>query len=177
MTVLVTQRLRLEPMCDAHLDGLYAINSDPAVMRYITGKPDTREQTQAMIDTVRARWIAFGFSWWSFIERETGQLIGAGCVQHLGRDSANPLELGWRLRQDKWRQGFASEAAARMAGFAFDTLAGELVCAVCAPENRDSARVMEKLGMHYKGHEIWYERDTAVYQITRAQWYARHTPA
>jgi RimJ/RimL family protein N-acetyltransferase len=107
------------------------------------------------------------------IERATGQLIGAGAVQHLGRDPANPLELGWRLRQDKWGQGFASEAAQRMAEFAFDTLDGELLCAVCWPENRNSARVMEKLGMRYKGQEVWYERDTSVYQITRDEWYAR----
>jgi RimJ/RimL family protein N-acetyltransferase len=173
MTVLTTPRLRLEPMNDAHFDALHAMNSDPAVMRYITGQPETPEQTQEMIERVKARWIEYGFSWWCLIERETGQLIGAGAVQHLGRDPANPLELGWRLRQDKWGQGFASEAAQRMAEFAFDTLDGELLCAVCWPENRNSARVMEKLGMRYKGQEVWYERDTSVYQITRDEWYAR----
>jgi RimJ/RimL family protein N-acetyltransferase len=160
-------------MNDAHFDALHAMNSDPAVMRYITGQPETPEQTQEMIERVKARWIEYGFSWWCLIERETGQLIGAGAVQHLGRDPANPLELGWRLRQDKWGQGFASEAAQRMAEFAFDTLDGELLCAVCWPENRNSARVMEKLGMRYKGQEVWYERDTSVYQITRDEWYAR----
>lgn len=173
MTVLTTTRLRLEPMSDAHLDGLFAMNSDPAVMRYITGQPETREQTQAMIERVKARWVKQGFSWWSMFERETGQLIGAGGVQHLGWDPANPLELGWRLRQDRWGQGFASEAAQCMAQYAFEALEGELVCAICWPENRASARVMEKLGMRYKGQETWHERDSAVYQITRAEWYAR----
>src|SRR6218665_282462 len=36
MTVLTTARLRLEPCEDRHLAGLHAMNSDPAVMRYIT---------------------------------------------------------------------------------------------------------------------------------------------
>ncbi len=171
MTVLMTPRLRLEPITGAHFDGLFALNSDPAVMRYITGKPDTRDDTLAMIERVKARWSEFGFSWWSFIEQHTGELIGAGCIQHLGRDPENPLEIGWRLRVDKWGQGFASEAARSMAGFAFDTLDADLLCAVCQPENRASSRVMERLGMRYKGEEVWYDMNTSVYEITRAEWF------
>ncbi|MFZ6816083.1 GNAT family N-acetyltransferase [Undibacterium sp. Rencai35W] len=173
MTILTTQRLRLEPMTDAHADGLFAMNSDPEVMRYITGKADTRDDTLAMIERVKARWLEFGFSWWSFVELESEQIIGAGCIQHLGRDPANPLEIGWRLRQDKWGQGFASEAAEVMASFAFDTLKGDLLCAVCHQDNKGSAHVMKKLGMQYRGIERWYEMDTAVYDMTRAVWAAR----
>eukprot|EP01137_Pigoraptor_chileana_P001627 Opistho-2@39522 len=102
MTILSTPRLRLEPMADAHFDQLHAINSDPAVMRYITGRPETPAQTREMIERVRARWVEWGFSWWSFFERETGEIIGAGCIQYLGRDPAHPHEIGWRLRRDKW---------------------------------------------------------------------------
>ena len=167
MTVLTTPRLRLEPLTDAHFDGLYALNSDPAVMRYITGRPDTPEETQLMIDKVKARWAAWGYSWWAFIERATGELIGAGCVQHLGRDAAQPHELGWRLRQDHWGQGYASEAARAMATFAFERLQAPLLCAVCDPANTASAKVMTRLGLRYRGLERWYDADMAVYQLTR----------
>ena len=63
MTTLTTARLRLEPMVDAHLDGLNAVNADPEVMRYISGKPETRAETQDMIARVQARWAQFGYSW------------------------------------------------------------------------------------------------------------------
>jgi len=177
MTILTTARLRLEPITDAHCDGLFAMNSDPAVMRYITGKPDTREDTLAMLERVKARWDDTGYSWWSFFDRHSGELIGAGTIQHLGRDRANPLEIGWRLRRDKWGQGYASEAAQAMASFAFDTLKADLLCAVCWPENRASARVMQRLGMRYKADETWYERTVAVYDITRDAWTAARAPA
>lgn len=173
MSLLHTQRLRLEPFNDEHLDGLFRLNSDPEVMRYITGKPETREETIAMIERIKARWIEFGFSWWSFIELKTNELIGAGCIQYLGRDPANPLEIGWRLRQDKWGQGFASEAAQRMAAFAFDQIGGDSLFAVCDQENIGSANVMKKLGMHYRGIERWNEIDVATYAISRADWNAR----
>jgi hypothetical protein len=30
---------------------------------------------------------------------------------------------------------------------------------------------MERLGMHYKGDEVWYDMNTSVYEITRAEWF------
>ncbi|MEO6918806.1 MAG: GNAT family N-acetyltransferase [Collimonas sp.] len=170
MTILTTQRLRLEPFKDSHLEGLNAINRDPEVMRYITGKPETLEDTAASIARVKLRWAEWGFSWWSFIELETNEIIGSGCIQYLGRDTENPLEIGWRLRQDKWRQGFASEAARKMASFAFETIGADLLCAVCHQENTGSALVMQRLGMRFRGIERWYEMDTAAYMMTRSDW-------
>jgi len=170
MTILTTARLRLEPMTDRHLEGLYRLNSDMEVMRYISGKSETIEETLYMIERVKARWAEIGFSWWSFIEIDTEDLIGAGCIQYLGRDPKNPLEIGWRLRKDKWGQGYASEAAKTMAGFAFDDLKAESLCAICMPENTASSHVMEKLGMNYRGIERWHEKDVATYSIDRARW-------
>lgn len=170
MTILTTPRLRLEPFDDAHLEGLFRMNSDPDVMRYITGKPETREQTRAVIERVKGKWAEVGFSWWSLIEIASGDIIGAGGVQHLGRDNTNPLEVGWRLRKDKWHQGFASEAARCMAAFAFDTLDAASLHAVCDPENIASARVMQRLGMTYRGIERWYDMNCWTFVITRAEW-------
>lgn len=169
-TTLTTPRLRLEPFNDTHFEGLFKLNSDPQVMRFITGKPDTRDDTVAMLERNKARWIESGFSWWSFIELKTNELIGAGYIQHLERKTSNPVELGWRLRPDKWHQGFASEAAHGMATFAFDEIGINALCAICHQDNQDSARVMKKLGMSYRGMEEWYEMDTLVYEITSSAW-------
>lgn len=175
MTTLLTPRLRLEPMTDAHLQGLFEMNRDPEVMRYITGKPDTIEDTQAMIDRVKARWAEWGYSWWTFIERDGGMIVGAGCVQHLGRDRANPHELGWRLRRDRWDRGYASEAARRMAAFAIDDLGAPQLVAFCDADNTGSAHVMTKLGMRFRAMERWYDFDGALYGMTADEW--RASPA
>jgi RimJ/RimL family protein N-acetyltransferase len=175
MPILTTQRLRLEPFNDTHLEGLFILNSDPQVMRYITGKPDTREETMAGIARIKARWVSLGYSWWSFIELETNEIIGAGCIQHLGQDPVNPLEIGWRLRSDKWQQGFASEAANKMAAYAFDTLGADLLCAICDQENTASSHVMKKLGMHFRGIERWHDMDNAVYEMSAGDWKSRTT--
>jgi RimJ/RimL family protein N-acetyltransferase len=135
MPILDSARLRFEPMQDAHYDGLRRLNSDPLVMRFISGQPETPDDTHAAIARVKARWETLGYAWWSLIERDSGELIGAGCIQHLGHDTSNPHEIGWRLRPDRWGQGYAIEAAERMARFAFDDLGVPLLCAICDPEN------------------------------------------
>jgi len=170
MTILNTARLRLEPLDDRHFDGLYAINRIPEVMRYLTGKPDTPEQTTAMIERTKAQWAQHGYSWWALIEQEGGDMIGLGCIQNIERNPVNPLEIGWRLRPDKWGKGYASEAAREMTRFAFETLDAQLLCAVCHQENGDSAAVMKRLGMSFISIEHWYEMDVAVYGMSRAKW-------
>lgn len=64
-----------------------------------------------------------------------------------------------------------------MAAFAFGTVEAPLLCAVCHTENPASAKVMQRLGLRYRGVERWYEMDTAVYEMTRADWLrARASP-
>ncbi len=172
MTILTTARLRLEPFDERHFDGIRAINSNPDVMRYITGRPETPQETHAVIARTAANWAGLGYSWWVWIEQSSGAIIGSGCVQNIERDLANPLELGWRLLPDKQGLGYATEAAREMARFAFETLNTPVLYAVCDPANAASAKVMQRLGMHYRGIERWYARDTSAYSITREEWLA-----
>lgn len=177
MSTLFTPRLRLEPMRPEHLIGLNRLNSDPEVMRYLTGRPETMEETADIIDRVMVRWAEWGCSWWSLIELDSDDLIGAGCVQYLDKDPTNPHEIGWRLRTDRWGRGLASEAAQRMARFAFEDLHVPLLRAVCQLENTASARVMQRLGMQYCGIEHWYRMDCHAYEMTAAQWQSLQSTA
>jgi RimJ/RimL family protein N-acetyltransferase len=175
MTVLTTTRLRLEPCHEGHLDGLNAINSDAEVMRYLSGRPEARDETAAMIQRVARRWAEVGYSWWSFVELGTEEIVGAGCIQNLPKDAADPdracrLEIGWRLRRDRWRQGLASEAASAMAEFAFRVLGSDRLYAVCNPRNTASEAVMKRLGMRCRGIEQWYAMDVTTYEVTRPEW-------
>lgn len=179
MTLLTTSRLRLEPFAEGHLAGLNRMNADPEVMRYLSdGQPETLDETRAVIERVMTRWREVGYSWWSLIERETGDIVGAGAIQNLRReatplpDLACPLEIGWRLRRDRWGQGFAVEAARSMADFAFKSLNAPELLAVCHPDNAASAAVMKRLGMAEAGLQRWYGRDLLTYRIDAEQWRA-----
>jgi RimJ/RimL family protein N-acetyltransferase len=175
VTVLNTTRLRLEPFNDAHLDGLQAVNGNAEVMKYLARRTETREETASVIQRVQGHWAKHGYSWWAFVERATGEVVGAGCIQNLRREGLHPdptcpLEIGWRLRRDRWHQGLALEAAIAMADFAFRGLNAETLYAVCNPENSASEAVMKRLGMRYRGVEKWYATDLTTYEMTRSEW-------
>ncbi len=141
-------------------------------MRYITGRPESRADTRAMIERVKARWAKWGYSWWTVTELRSGEVVGAGCIQNLRREGSEPdrdcpLEIGWRVRRDKWGQGIATEAARAMADFAFTQLGAQVLYAVCHPENGASIAVMLKLGMRFRGIENWYAQRVATYELER----------
>ncbi len=156
------------------------MNAKPEVMRYISGQPETREQTAAAIARVKRCWAAWGTSWWAFVDPNSGRVVGAGCIQYIRSEAdipadleslrSNPLEIGWRLHPDFWGQGFASEAALRMAAYAFDELGAAELIAVRNADNAASGRVMDRLGMQYRGVERWYGKLLPTHALSQDDW-------
>lgn len=184
MTLLHTTRLRLEPFAESHLDGLNEMNRHPDVARFLSGQPETTEQTASAIARVQRCWAAWGTGWWAFIEPQSRRVAGAGCIQYLRLEAAmpqdldslrtNPMEVGWRLHPDFWGQGLATEAASRMVAFAFQRFPITEILAVRHPDNAASARVMARLHMHYRGLEPWYGGMVATHVLSRDTWQRAH---
>jgi RimJ/RimL family protein N-acetyltransferase len=170
MTILTTERLRLEPFKNSHFEELYYLNSDIKVMQYITGRIVTLEETIEHMELVKKNWANLGFSSWSIIDKETNEFVGTGGIQHIEFNPENPLEIGWRLKTSKWKRGYASEAALAMTKFIFETADIVNLYALCHQENTPSERVMRRIGMRYHGIQRWYNLDVSVYKLTK-QWY------
>jgi RimJ/RimL family protein N-acetyltransferase len=153
------------------------LNVEP-VMRWLGGVR-TPEQQSA---TVRERFIAWqeerGFTFWAVERKADGELLGF-CGLKIGDDSGSPvegeLEIGWRLREDSWGQGYAKEAAMASLDFAFGPLAAPRVVALTVIGNEASWGLMERLGMtrrpdlDYEGPE-WAQGPVIVYRIERQEW-------
>ena len=173
MPLLVTPRLRLEPIKNSHLEELYCLNKDINVMKYISGRVISLDETIEHMEMVKKNWADLGYSSWSFFDRETNEFVGAGGVQHISFQLENPVEIGWRLKPAKWRQGYATEAARCMMKFVFEYTDLDCLSALCHQENRKSENVMRRLGMGYSGIEHWYDLDVIVYNIRRSQFLER----
>lgn len=77
-----------------------------------------------------------------------GGLVG-GCGLHT-RSGPGSRELGYWLRAARWGQGLATELGAALTRVAFEVDEIERVDLRCAPDNRRSARVAEKLGFRHE---------------------------
>lgn len=159
---LETEHLLLAEFDDGHADALWALDSDPAVMRYIG--PHRLADVDAyakLIRTWRERYYEQlpGFGFWAAHEKETLAFAGWFHLRpaHLYRyakevDYAEgDHDLGYRLHRVFWGQGWATEGSRALVRHAFDTMQVPRVVAVALQENAPSIRVMAKLGMHRVG--------------------------
>jgi RimJ/RimL family protein N-acetyltransferase len=176
--IIETDRLRLRDWREADIEPFIRhLNVEP-VMRWLAGVR-TREQQEA---TVRERFMAWqerlGFTFWVVERKEDEALLGF-CGLKMADDPGSPVEgeyeIGWRLREDAWGQGYAKEAAAASLDFAFGPLGAERVVALTVEGNKPSWGLMLRLGMTRRPDldydtAQWAEGMVIVYEIRREQW-------
>ncbi|MCO5175446.1 MAG: GNAT family N-acetyltransferase [Thermomicrobiales bacterium] len=145
---LETDRLILRRFTEDDLDLLVQLDSDPVVMRYISGGPATpREAIEQVILPAWLRHYERGndLGFWAAIEKDTGDFLG--WFHFRATDEDDVVELGYRLRQSAWGKGYATEGSQALIDRGFRDLGIQRVVASTYQDNAGSRRVMEKVGM------------------------------
>ncbi|MFB7502017.1 GNAT family N-acetyltransferase [Streptomyces broussonetiae] len=150
-TYLETERLALRRFTADDADLLIELDSDPAVMRYLTGGIPTAPQL------VRERYlpnILAGYEKWggdlglfAAHEKDGGSFIGWFILRPEPQGPLDEVELGYRLRQAAWGKGYATEGSRALLGKAFTELGVRMVWAETMSVNHGSRNIMEKLDM------------------------------
>ncbi|MCD0485871.1 GNAT family N-acetyltransferase [Streptacidiphilus sp. ASG 303] len=145
------QRLVLRRFTADDAELLIELDSDPAVMRYLTGGEATAPET------VRERHLPFiiaGYERWggdlglfAAHERDSGGFIGWFCLRPGPDGPRDEAELGYRLRRAAWGNGYATEVSQALLHKGFTALGVRMVWAETMAVNRGSRKVVEKLGM------------------------------
>ena len=145
-----TERLILRDWREADIEPFIRHTNTPAVMRWLGGVW-TRDEAENALRGRLMRWQAErGFTFWAVERKSDGELLGF-CGLKLADTPGTAIEgmyeIGWRLREDAWGQGYAKEAAIASLVHAFDTLGAQRVVAITFPQNEASWGLMERLGM------------------------------
>jgi RimJ/RimL family protein N-acetyltransferase len=75
-----------------------------------------------------------------------------GCIGLTLKLEFENAELGYWIGEEHWNNGFATEAAAALVKYAFDTLGLHKIFAHYFSDNGASGRVLEKIGMVQEGY-------------------------
>jgi RimJ/RimL family protein N-acetyltransferase len=181
--VLETDRLCLRRFTAGDAALLEELDSDPAVMRFITGGRATpRDEIEREI---LPAWLAWyedgeGYGFWAALERATGAFVGWFHLRPRAGERPSEPELGYRLRAAAWGKGYATEGSRALIDRAFGVLGAERVTAETMAVNAASRRVMEKAGMRYVRtfHQEWPdaidgdEHGDVEYALSRDEWLA-----
>lgn len=158
--VLHTPRLHLQPLGPHHVAALHPIWGDPEVIWW--GHHRDPGETAAFVEQVLRRERPPGSGWWIVLDRDGHDAVGDVALQPVPRPTGE-MELGWHLARRHWGHGYATEAARRLVGFAFEMLGLDLLIADIAPHNTASNAVAERLGMTQRSGEI--ERGGVVHRV------------
>src|SRR5512139_279228 len=118
--LLESARLRLRGFRDGDVDDLFAIHSDPRVMRYWSYPAWTqRWQAEDKLASIRRQLREDDVYIWAIADRGSDRLIGSTALFSLNREQGRG-EIGYSLHPDWQGRGLAREALGRALGFAFD---------------------------------------------------------
>lgn len=147
-----TPRLWLRALRADDSDDVYAYAANPRVAGGTAWDPHAnRGVSQTVVAEILRHYAGGAYFCWAIEEKRSRRVIGTcGFDDHWDlRDQR--ARLAYVLAQDYWGRGFMVEAARRVLLFGFEQLGLHRVTARCLADNRQSERVLQKLGMTYEG--------------------------
>lgn len=176
-TIARTKRLTLRTWKEGDEAAFRKHCNTKAVMRHLGGVQSTARLHEDVLWFGRC-FNRYGHTLWVVERSDDGEFLGfAGLDMLLASSGEVPenldgqVEVGWRLRQDAWGQGYATEAAAVSLEFGFRIRRIAHVISRAAADNAASIRIMEKLGMK-PSSEFEPSEGEVLYEINRKTWYA-----
>ena len=168
--IIETERLFLRKMKESDFDALYEVLADADIMQhypYTFDESRVRNWIQRNIE----RYRIFGFGLWAVCLKETGEMIGdCGLTMQLIDGEIKP-EIGYHIRSDKQRKGYAKEAAIAVRDWTFNNTPFQIIYSYMKYTNEPSVKTAISYGCkqvdEYKDDE---NEITKVFAISRDQW-------
>jgi len=167
MPVLETARLVLRPLTLEDEPALAAVFSDAETMRWYP-RPYSGPEVREWIERQMVRYPG-GIGLLGIVEKQTGMLIGDCGAVWQEVEGTTELEIAYHVNRERWNQGFASEAARAVMGYAFGRFDVERVVSMIRPENVQSRRVADKNGLTLDRVVFWRGYDHCIYERLRSR--------
>ena len=168
--IIETERLFLREMDENDFDALYEVLADADIMQhypYIFDEGRVRNWIQRNIE----RYRIFGFGLWAVCLKETGEMIGdCGLTLQLIDGRIKP-EIGYHIRANKQRNGYAKEAAIAVRDWTFNSTPFQIVYSYMKYTNEPSVKTAISYGCKQVDEYQDDENEiTKVFAISRDKW-------
>ena len=143
--------------------------SDSDVVRYISGKPSSAQQSWMRLLTYVGHWGLMDFGYWVVEENGSRKFVGEVGFADFKRGIDPSLdcvpEVGWALASDMQGRGFATEAVGAAVAWSDENRQWDRTICLIRTENVASLRLARKCGyaeirrFDYNGDEtLLFER-------------------
>lgn len=167
-----TERLLLRPWLLEDFDDYHAMWQEPAVARFITGEPLSREDSwRRMLGSV-GQWELMGFGFFALREKAGGSFVGAAGFHEMRRaltpSIEGTLEAGWALVASHHGKGYAREAMVAALAWAQHACPGREISCIIDPENHASLRLARTLGFERVTQTLYKDGPTVIFRMAAA---------
>lgn len=175
MIIFETDRLTIRKLRLDDSDCYFDMMSNPNVMNPIPRVVMSRSESDEHLKN-------FVFSYQSLIKRKVWAIQKKGENELIGlcallKNDENEDEIGYRLREKYWRNGFGTEIAKGLISFGFKFLKMEKITADVDTRNLNSVKILDKLMTSRK--EFFNEEDNCIdrrYETSKNDWnYSKRT--
>ena len=168
--MIETKRLLLREMTHDDFSALYQVLSDTDIMRYYPYTFD-ENRVKNWIERNIERYRILGFGLCAVCLKESGEVIGdCGLTMQLINGQIKP-EIGYHIRADKQRNGFAKEAAIAVRDWTFNNTPFNIVYSYMKHTNEPSVKTAISYGCKQVDEFSDDENEiTKVFAISRDEW-------
>lgn len=179
LPVLRAARVALRWLRPEDARDVFAVFSDPEVMRYWSSPPlQNLEAAAVLIRQIQALFASRALFQWGIALRPNDTIVGTCTLFHLDHTHRRG-EIGFAVGRGYWGQGLASEAVETLLRFAFEKLNLHRIEADVDPRNDRSLRLLERQGFQREGflrerYHVGAETpDTVFLGLLRREWTPR----
>ncbi len=144
--MIETERLFLREMNEDDYDALYSVLADSDIMQHYPYTFDEK-RVKSWIEKNVERYRVFGFGLWAVCLKETGEMIGDCGLTMQNINGTICPEIGYHIRHDCQRKGYAKEAASAVRDWAFESTPFRALYSYMKKENVASAATAQSIGM------------------------------
>jgi len=169
-----TERLLIRDLMDEDVHGMFALDSDAEVHKFLGNKPISKiEEAKKMIDFIKQQYLDYGIGRWAVVEKESGEFIGwSGFKYNTETLNArtNYYDIGYRLIKKYWGKGYASESAIASLNYGFTKLNYDEIVGIADVANIASNTILQKIGLIKRNEFIYDASPVNFYSLSKAEW-------
>jgi ribosomal-protein-alanine N-acetyltransferase len=169
-----TKRLLIREVCEEDENGMFELDSDPEVHKYLGNKPiTTMEEARAIIQFLRRQYHENGIGRWAVIEKGSNNFIGWTGLKLITEEinnHCNYYDMGYRFIQKYWGRGYATETARATLNYGFNTLKVNEIFAIANIKNEASNNILKKVGLQLIQTFDYKSEEHNWYKITKQEW-------
>lgn len=149
LTIAETDRLLIREITEQDVKELYKVYEDPDITRYMEGLYEYEEELEFTRHYIDNMYRFYGYGLWVVFEKNSNVLIGRAGISNRMVDATEYPELGYVIRKEYQRKGYAYEACEAVLAYAGNQLEMEEILVCTHKENLPSIHLAVKLGFHY----------------------------